>query len=342
MKGGWTVPGDGSSARRRRWWSTGGVGTALSVVLVLCAACGSATGGKAASTTTNKLKIQTVSMEVPSYGAQFVPFYYSGIFKKYGIKLDIIDLAPPTAVPAVQDGKIDFMTTVGTALASAAKGATLKVVDVQEDRLPWVIVGGKQFTKMSQLKGQTIIGESAVGEENLAEEAALQHAGVPITSVTFTNVVGGDSVFSKLLESGSGAATALDYGYAYTMTKQGYHILEKLTWLPAPAQGLATSTTLIRNHPTLVKHMVEAAVAATAKARTDKASTVALFEKAPFTFTKAKADYLWKAEKPFWTKDGTVPKSVQTAEAKDLQVQLSLSSPPNVSKYLDLSFLPKG
>ena len=310
------------------------------MVALICAAWGSSAGAKSTSAKTPTL--QTVSMEVPSYGFEFVPFYFATIYKKYGIKLDIIDLPPPTAVPAVEDQKIDFMTTVGSALASAVKGATLRIVDIQENHEPWAIVGGQGITKMSQLRGQTIIGESAVGEENLIEEAALQHAGVPVTSVKFSNETGGQSVYTRLVESGTGAATAADFGFVYPMIKAGYHVLTRLTWFLTPAQGLATSTTLIATNPSLVKRMVRATVEATAKVAKDEKAAVARLEKAPFNFTKAKAVYCIKGDKPYWTKDGKVSRAVLTAEANALKVQLGMGALPDVTKYIDNSFLPKG
>jgi ABC-type nitrate/sulfonate/bicarbonate transport system substrate-binding protein len=315
----------------------------LAVAALSITACGS---GAASSAPAPVKKLTTVTLEVPTAGGiVYVPYYLGiqdGIYKKYGISLDLEDIDPTTAVDLIRSGGLDFMSATGSAQASSINGFRMPTYVVQSISQIFDLIGAPGITSMSQLKGKVIVGESAVGAANVWEQTVLKHYGIPSSSVSVINIQGGDASRIAYVKAGKGAATAVTPIEALQLEQLGMHILSTGNFAAADqaAGGFATSVGFADAHKTLMKNMVAATVEATKDVRENSALAEVTLMRAPYNVPKSEAKEVWKLLASNYVATGKPPQAAITNLLGALQSQYHLGSPPKESFLFDWQFLP--
>jgi NitT/TauT family transport system substrate-binding protein len=318
------------------------VAGAAAVATACLAACSSTAASTSASGTKSAGTLTNVSLEVPNPGAAFLPFYLGkeeGIYRKYGINLTIdTSIAPPLAVQAILGGTLDFMSAIGTAGSAGIEGRPMRVYDVVADGIDFVLVGAKDITSISQLRGGTIVGESAVSQTNLMETLMLEHSGVPVSSVHFVNITGGDAARSALVQAGKAQAVSVEITGALPLERAGLHAIANTSFVLEPFTGLATSQSFASSHKQLMRNMIAATTQATKIVKTNEATTVKVLEAAPLSLPKEDAKTVWKYLQDEWITSPRPP-----AKAIDNQIsawvkQYKLTSRPSPDEAFDFSF----
>ena len=88
-----------------------------------------------------------------------MPFYVAqekGIYKKYGIESEYIQMATDIQPQAVVAGNINYFTSVSTGISAAVAGFPLVIVISFCDTSPWVLVTHKDINKPQDLIGKTV------------------------------------------------------------------------------------------------------------------------------------------------------------------------------------------
>ena len=95
----------------------------------------------------------------PSLAFSYMPFYVAqekGIYKKYGIESEYIQMGTTIQPQAVVAGNINYFTSVSTGISAAVAGLPLVIVISFCDSSPWVLVTQKDINKPQDLIGKTV------------------------------------------------------------------------------------------------------------------------------------------------------------------------------------------
>ena len=94
----------------------------------------------------------------PSLAFSYMPFYVAqeqGIYKKYNIDSEYIQMGTTIQPQAVVAGNINYFTSVSTGISAAVAGLPLVIVISFCDSSPWVLVTNKDINKPQDLIGKT-------------------------------------------------------------------------------------------------------------------------------------------------------------------------------------------
>ena len=95
----------------------------------------------------------------PSLAFSYMPYYVAqekGIYKKYGIESEYIQMTSAIQPQAVVAGNINYFTSVSTGISAAIAGLPLVILMNFCDVSPWVLVTHKDINKPQDLIGKTV------------------------------------------------------------------------------------------------------------------------------------------------------------------------------------------
>src|SRR5436190_12756427 len=95
----------------------------------------------------------------PSLAFSYMPFYVAqekGIYKKYGIESEYIQMGTTIQPQAVVAGNINYFTSVSTGISAAVAGLPLVIVLNLCEGSPWTLVTNNDINKPQDLIGKTV------------------------------------------------------------------------------------------------------------------------------------------------------------------------------------------
>ncbi len=208
-------------------------------------------------------KIRTA---VPRASLNYLSIYVAearGLFKDEGLENETIVIGGPAAIAALVRGDVDYSGAGGSGLRAAVKGAPLKAIMYQTEKVTWYLVTHPSITKAADLKGKKIgvglIGDSA----DRFTTMFVERVGLSAKDVTRIPIGTSSGARVLALKSGSIQAAVLDPGAAVVAEKEGLRVLTFLGDLfPLPFQGYVTTDKKISENPAQVKRWLSAMVRA--------------------------------------------------------------------------------
>lgn len=191
----------------------------------------------------------------------FLPFELGikkGFYRTEGIELEILLMKSALGIAAIRSGDIEFAGSAGDSIRAAAAGMPIKLVFVNVDRLPTILVSKPEIKDVKGLKGK-VIGTGSVGTSQwLATREVLKHFGLdPDKDLTLISV--GAGMLMPALLAGSVDAVVEAPPKSILAKRKGYRELARVAdFVIVPSIGLATTERRIKERPTLVKKMVRA------------------------------------------------------------------------------------
>src|SRR5262245_65904082 len=95
----------------------------------------------------------------PSLAFSYMPVYVAqeqGIYKKYNIDSEYIQMCTTIQPQAVVAGNINYFTSVSAGISAAVAGLPLVIVISFCDSSPWVLVTNKDINRPQDLIGKTV------------------------------------------------------------------------------------------------------------------------------------------------------------------------------------------
>jgi ABC-type nitrate/sulfonate/bicarbonate transport system substrate-binding protein len=182
-------------------------------------------------------------------------------FRDEGLDNETIVIGGPAGIAALVSGDVDYSGAGGSGLRAAARGAPLKAILYQTEKVTWYLVVHPSITRAADLKGKKI-GVALIGDsEDRFMTLFVERAGVSAKDVTKISL--GTSISDKILglKSGSVAAAVLDAAGSVAAEREG---LRKLAYLgdmfPLPFQGYVTTLQKLSENPAQVKRWLRAMV----------------------------------------------------------------------------------
>jgi ABC-type nitrate/sulfonate/bicarbonate transport system substrate-binding protein len=200
-------------------------------------------------------------------------------FRDEGLENETIVIGGPAGIAALVSGDVDYSGAGGSGLRAAVRGAPLKAILYQTEKVTWYLVVHPSIAHATDLKGKKI-GVALIGDsEDRFMTLFVERAGLSAKDVTKISL--GTSISDKILglKSGSVAAAVLDAAATVAAEREG---LRKLAYLgdmfPLPFQGYVTTLQKLSENPAQVKRWLRAMVRSLlfVRERPDEAADIAM------------------------------------------------------------------
>jgi NitT/TauT family transport system substrate-binding protein len=280
-----------------------------------------------------------ISYPAPSVSAMVLEIAnQKGFFKEEGVEATLVRVPGTPGVQGMLAGEFDFSTNVGSALNASLRGATFKLVMLNESTLFW-LYGKPEISSPNMLRGKKI-GMSTRGSlTDINLTALLQKYGIDPSKDVLKIVIGDPGTRLAALSIGSTDAAVLSPPATVRARALG---LKPVAFFGEEVEsiytGLVTTDKLIKEEPEKVQRTIKASLKGLRYLKGNKPGTVALMGK-----TLRIDDQLANA-----TYDETVGAFIDSgfrensylAKIVTLQSRFAqVANPPPVDRLFDFSFM---
>ena len=187
-----------------------------------------------------------------------------GIFKKYGLDVDLVFIIAGRAMQAMLAGQVPVGMVGGTHVLNAnTGGGDFAMILGVENRLDYLFVAKPAIKGGEDLKGKKVAIGTPAGSASMAAYVALDHLGlVPRRDNIVLLGVGGVPERMGALRAGSVDATTLSPEIGQVVVSEGYRVLVDLGKenVPFQSSGIVVARSLIKSNPQLVENIAKATV----------------------------------------------------------------------------------
>jgi ABC-type nitrate/sulfonate/bicarbonate transport system substrate-binding protein len=295
--------------------------------------------GRAASSVTQ------VTIHVPSKSLSIMPYYFGkdkGFFAAEQIELQLITMAPPTAIAALVAGELDFSSTTGAATSAIMRGLPLRrMFYVQQDPVH-VLLAQPEIKSIQDLIGKTVGVTALTDAVGMSANVILRGNGIESGKVTLLAMQVTDNAIKSLVTRRV-AATLLAPPYVEELEAKGYvRLAEARAYAPLSFIGLVAATETVKKTPRKVYAMI-AALHRTMNYifnpanRNEVVQYVSSYHKLDLTL----AEKSFAAQMLGYSKDGTKPRAAVEKEIEIYRETLKISKPFTPDDLEDMSLLRK-
>ena len=207
---------------------------------------------------------EKIRSAVPGLNLNYLSIFTAegrGFFKDEGLENETIVIGGPAGIAALVSGDVDFSGAGGSGLRAAAKGAPLKAIMYQTEKVTWYLVVHPSVTQVGDLKGKRI-GVALIGDsEDRFMTLFAERGGV--VAKDLTKIALGTSPGDKILALKTGAVSAvvLDPAGTIVAEREGLRSLAYLgDVFPLPFQGYVATDRKIAENSAQVKRWLRAMV----------------------------------------------------------------------------------
>ena len=183
-----------------------------------------------------------------------------GYFRDQGLENQTIVIPGSTAIAALVSGNVDYSGAGGTGMRAALRGAPIKAVMFQTEKVTWYLLAASDIQKISDLKGKRI----AVGTVGDTQDALITMlveregvSGREISRVAMPSRNTTNTILS--LKTGAFSAAVVNADESLLGEKEGLRTLAFVGDLfPYPFQGFVATDKMIAERPNDVKRWLRA------------------------------------------------------------------------------------
>ena len=278
----------------------------------------------------------------PSLAFSYMPFYVAqekGIYKKYGLDSEYIQMATGIQPQAVVAGNINYFTSVSAGISAAVAGLPLVIVISFCDTSPWVFVTHKDINKPQDLIGKTVALSGLRSSPYYFFQAFLKKSEISEKDVS-TVYTGGTADSFRALTTNRVVGTVLTPPFDDKAVSLGYKKFMQLGELAdIPYVGLITSQNELKTNRESVRRTVTAVMEALAWLRANRAeSTKMIIDK--FKVNQAEAENTYATLIRILNKDGHLNPKIARGYLDILRLERPVPADYDPMKFTDFSMLP--
>jgi ABC-type nitrate/sulfonate/bicarbonate transport system substrate-binding protein len=183
-----------------------------------------------------------------------------GFFRDQGLENQTIVIPGSTAIAALVSGNVDYSGAGGSGMRAALRGAPIKAVMFQTEKVTWYLLAAPDIQKISDLKGKKI-AVGTIGDTQdtlitmLVEREGL--SGRDITRIAMPSRNTTSTILS--LKSGAFSAAVVNADESLLGEKEGLRTLAFIGDLfPYPFQGFVATDKAIAERPNDIKRWLRA------------------------------------------------------------------------------------
>ena len=295
-------------------------------------------GQSLAAETTYKIRIG-----FPSLAFSYMPFYVAqekGIYKKYNIESEYIQMTTSIQPQALVNGNINYLTSVSTGISAAVSSLPLVILMNFSDISPWVLITHKDINKPQDLIGKTVALSGIRTSPYYFFQAFLKKYEIKDKDITTINT-GGTADSFRALTSNRVVATIVTPPFDDKAVSLGYKKFMPLGELAdIPYVGLVTTQNEIKTNRESVRRTVAAVVESLAWLRANRADSIKMIID-KFKVTQQEAEGTYGTLIGILNKDSRMNPKIARGYLDILRQERSIAPDYDPMKHTDFSLLPR-
>ncbi len=207
---------------------------------------------------------ERVRTAIPQANLNYLSIYVAeanGFFRDEGLENETVIISGPLATAALLSGDVDFSGGGGSGMRAALKGAPIKGIFFQSEKVTFYLIADPSIKTAADLKGKRVAVGSPGDTQDRMITMFVERGGV--ASRDIVRIAMGSDTNTRVLAIKSGAvqASTVDTGGLVFAQKEGLVSLGFLGDLfPMPFQGFVTVDRKIRESPAQIKRWLRAAI----------------------------------------------------------------------------------
>jgi ABC-type nitrate/sulfonate/bicarbonate transport system substrate-binding protein len=183
-----------------------------------------------------------------------------GFFRDENLENETIVIPGSTAIAALVSGEVDYSGAGGSGMRAALRGAPIKVVMFQTEKVTWYLLTAPEIKKISDLKGKRIAVGTIGDTQDTLITMLVEKNGLSARDITRVAMPARNTATTFLsLKSGAVQAAVVNGDEALLGEKEGLNMLAFIGDLfPYPFQGFLTTDKKIAEKPGEVKRWLRA------------------------------------------------------------------------------------
>lgn len=286
-----------------------------------------------------------VTISIPSKSLALMPFYFGkdkGFFPRETVEIQLVAMAPPTAIVALLAGELDFSSTLGAATSAMLQGHPLKRIYYVQHEPAHVLVGQPGLKSVHDLVGKAVSVNAITDATGMAAKMILRGNGIDPARVTLISTGVTENAY-KSLTTGKVAATMLAPPFAEELEAKGYsHLAEAKAHAPLSFIGLVAPVATLAKNSAKAQAMIAGLLKTLSYLhepanRHEVVQYVAAFHKIdPPLAEKAFASIL-----PTFSRDGTKPRAAVEKEIEIYRETLKIAKTFTPEDLEDITLVKK-
>lgn len=209
-------------------------------------------------------RAEKIRTAIPQANLNYFSIYVAdakGFFKDEGLENETVVISGPLSIAALLSGDVDYSGAGGSGMRAALKGAPLKGIYFQSEKVTFYLVADPSIKTAADLKGKKVAIGSAGDTQDRMITMFAERGGV--TSKEIMRIAVGADTSTRILtiKSGNAQATTVDPGGLVFAQKEGLVSLGFLGDLfPMPFQGFVATEKKIRDNPAQIKRWLKGAM----------------------------------------------------------------------------------
>jgi NitT/TauT family transport system substrate-binding protein len=187
-----------------------------------------------------------------------------GFFRSEGLDNETIVIPGTTAIAALVSGNVDYSGAGGSGMRAAVRGAPIKAIMFQTEKVTWYLLAAADITRIADLKGKRV----AVGTVGDTQDALItmlvEREGLTARDITRLAMPSRNTTSTILsLKTGAFSAAVVNADESLLGEKEGLRTLAFIGDLfPYPFQGFLATDKMIAERPNDIKRWLRAMVKA--------------------------------------------------------------------------------
>ena len=213
---------------------------------------------------TSFARAEKILTAIPQANLNYLSIYVAdakGFFQDEGLENETVVISGPLSIAALLSGDVDFSGAGGSGMRAALKGAPLKGIYFQSEKVTFYLVADPSIKSAADLKGKKVAIGSAGDTQDRMITMFAERGGV--TSKDIIRIAVGADTNTRILaiKTGNAHATTVDPGGLVFAQKEGLMSLGFLGDLfPMPFQGFVATERKIRDNPAQIKRWLKGAI----------------------------------------------------------------------------------
>jgi ABC-type nitrate/sulfonate/bicarbonate transport system substrate-binding protein len=187
-----------------------------------------------------------------------------GFFRSEGLENETIVIPGSTAIAALVSGNVDYSGAGGSGMRAAVRGAPIKAIMFQTEKVTWYLIGAPDIQKISDLKGKRIaVGTIGDTQDSLITMLA-EREGVSARDITRVAMPSRSASSTLLsLKTGAVSAAVVNADESLLAEREGMRTLAFIgDVFPYPFQGFLATDKMIAERPNDIKKWLRAMIKA--------------------------------------------------------------------------------
>jgi NitT/TauT family transport system substrate-binding protein len=210
---------------------------------------------------TSAARAEKIRTAIPQANLNYLSIYVAdakGFFKDEGLDNETVVISGPLSIAALLSGDVDYSGAGGSGMRAALKGAPIKGIMFQADKVTFYLVVDPTIKSAGDLKGKKIAIGSPGDTQDRIMTMFAERAGVAARDIVRISMGADTNTRVMAVKTGAANATTVDPGGLIFAQKEGLTSLGFLGDLfPMPFQGFVTIEKKLRDNPGQIKRWLK-------------------------------------------------------------------------------------